>query len=259
MIVLVTGASSGIGRALVLHYLSRGHTVAALARRGERLAALAEEAAFLPGKLSTSIADVTDKAAMEAIVARIEQEFGPIMLAIANAGIAEEQEGPDLDLEQLRRMLEVNLIGAANMLAPVTARMRSRKVGQVVALSSLSAIQNLPLLTAYGASKAAVNALMEGLYWQLRPCGVAVTTICPGFVRSEMTEGRVAQRWCMPLDRAVARIVRAIERRDRLCCFPVWARLGLGCLRLLPGALSVPLLMGSASAMREPPTRPLPF
>ena len=231
MVVLITGASSGIGRALAQHYLRQGAIVAVVARRMYRLATLRDDGGHgmfvFPG-------DVTDRDAMAVIVSEIERTLGPIELAIACAGVAEEQSAPDLDLGSLQRALATNVCGTFNMLVPAAAAMRARGRGQVVAISSLAAEHSVPRMTAYCMSKAALNSGMQGLHFLLRGTGISVTAICPGFIATDMTAGRVPARRCMPLDRATAKIVSGIRRRRRVYHFPAWQYLLLRLLRLVP-------------------------
>jgi len=237
MIVLITGASSGIGRELVRHYLREGHIVAAIARRATRLTALGAEHPDAGDRFAWFAADVSDRAAMAALVARIERVIGPIELAVASAGLAEEHTTPDFDPASLERSLATNVCGVFNVLAPVAEAMRPRGHGHLVAISSLAAERSLPRMTAYCASKAALNSGMEGLDLLLRGSGISVTTIRPGFIATEMTDGRVASRSCMPLDRAMAKIIRAIRHRRRSCRFPASQHLLLRALGFVPNSI----------------------
>jgi NAD(P)-dependent dehydrogenase (short-subunit alcohol dehydrogenase family) len=248
MIVLISGASSGIGRALAQHYLSQGETVVAIARHAGALAELDAESS---GRLYAFARDVTDESAMTAVVTEVEQHLGPISLAIASAGIAEDEAAPDLDPATLRRTLATNVSGALNILAPVAARMRPRGEGQIVAISSLAAMLALPHMTAYCASKAALNIAMDGLHFLLRGSGVRVTTICPGFIATNMTEGRIQPIWCMQLGWALPRILRAIECRRRFCRFPQWQYVLLRVLGLLPDALRMRGLRSGAAMVLQ--------
>ena len=245
MIVLITGASSGIGRGLVLHYLGLGHTVVAVARRAPQLASVRAEQPGIGERLITFPANVTDRTSMAAIVRQVERTMGPIELAIASAGIAEEQTAPDLDLVGLELALTTNVCGVFNALVPAAAAMRQRGYGHIVAISSLAAEQSLPRMTAYCASKAALNSAMAGLDLLLRGTGICITTVCPGFIATEMTSGRVPPNWCMTLDRAVTKIADAIRRRRRICHFPVWQYLALCLLGFIPPPVRQALLLAA--------------
>ena len=228
MVVLITGASSGIGRALASHYLDRGTAVAAIARRGAALHGLHRPDA----RLAIFTVDVADRARMEAVVSEVERALGPIHLAIACAGVAEHEIGPDnLMLEGLALMLATNTVGAFNTLVPAAAAMRARGDGHIVAISSLAALHGIPIMAGYCMSKAALESGMQSLRHALHNTGVQVSVIAPGFVATEMTVGRVAPVFCMPLERAVQRIVAAIERRWPVYRFPLWQH---AVIRILP-------------------------
>lgn len=227
MTVLITGASSGIGRALALHYLDRGAAVATVARRAAALHTLDRP----EGRLTVFAADVTDRAGMQAVISEVERTHGPIRLAIACAGVAEHETGPNVMLKGLDLMLATNAVGTFNTLVPIASLMRARGGGHIVAISSLAALHGVPIMAGYCMSKAALESGMQALRHALHGSGVRVSVIAPGFVATEMTAGRVAPVFCMPLDRAVQRIVAAIERRRPVCRFPLWQH---AVIRMLP-------------------------
>ncbi|MEO0535697.1 MAG: SDR family NAD(P)-dependent oxidoreductase [Cyanobacteria bacterium P01_A01_bin.123] len=238
MIILITGASSGIGRKLVLHYLKQEHTVVAIARREHKLKDL-RQAVSNPDKLKLFPADVTDKAQMQAAIATIEETVGPLDLVIANAGVTTQHLTPQLDLVAFEQLMNTNVMGSLYTLVPATQAMMPRGHGQVVAISSLAAFHAFPRISTYCATKAALNAQISGLYWSLKPYGIQVTTICPGFVETEMTLGQqVPKVWCLKADKAVEKIVRAIAQKRRLYRFPFWQSQLVGLLNLLPPALN---------------------
>jgi short-subunit dehydrogenase len=251
MVVLITGASSGIGRALAQHYLSQGRSVVAIARRSALLEDLGREAT---GRLYVFPGDVTDRDGMAGIVAEVERCAGPITLAIAAAGVADHEVESDFDPAICERTLSTNVCGTFNVLAPVAANMRRRGGGHIVAISSLASLGALPQMASYCASKAALNVGMDGMRFLLHGSGVRVTTICPGFIATAMTADRIQSRWCMPLDKAMPKILRAIERRRRVCCFPFWSHVGLRALDLLPASLRIAVLRVALGMAL--PTRP---
>jgi short-subunit dehydrogenase len=238
MTVLITGASSGIGYALTLHYLKQGCSVAAIARREAKLQALYQEPQCRYGHLKIYAADVTQKQVMADVVATVEKDLGPIELAIANAGITAQNLEAKLDLEQVEQLMLTNVMGVANTLAPVIDAMLLRGQGQIVGISSMAALHSLPRISAYCASKVAVNYLLEGLYRDLKPHGIHVSTICPSFIDTEMTvKEQVPDRWCMQREVAIAKIVRAIKQRQRFYCFPYWSYQFLNILGILPNVV----------------------
>jgi short-subunit dehydrogenase len=233
--ILITGASAGIGRKLALHYLNCGLPVAAVARRQAKLEELQQESRGSNGSLRIYAADVTDKHRMAEVVTAVEQELGPIDLAIANAGVTAQQVTAQLNLEVVEHLFSTNVMGVMYTLVPAMTAMMARGQGQLVAISSLAGILPIPRLGVYGACKTAINYQLEALYWHLKPHGITVTTICPGFIESEMTESQqVPSHWCMNTDRAVAQIVKAIAQKRRFYGFPFVSYHFLRILGLLP-------------------------
>ncbi len=238
MIILITGASSGIGRRLVLHYLNQGHIVAAVARREAKLRDLYLEPQSQQGTLKIYPADVTDKQRMAEVITNIERDLGALDLAIANAGISDQQLQGNLDLEAFRQMMQTNLMGVFYTLTPTIEAMMQRSRGQVVAISSLVSLYPIPPISTYCASKAALNYQLEGLYWTLKPYGINVTTICPGFIATDMTlKQGIPQYLCLKPDDAVKKIIGAIAKKRRLYYFPFWQHQILNILNILPNTL----------------------
>ncbi|MGL5940010.1 MAG: SDR family NAD(P)-dependent oxidoreductase [Waterburya sp.] len=238
MVILITGASSGIGRKLVLYYLNQGHTVAAVARCKEKLAELYQESQSQLGTLKIYPADVTDKGRMAEVITVIEKDLGFLDLAIANAGIANQQLTANLDLEAFEQLMQTNVIGVFNTLVPTVKAMMQRGRGQIVTISSLAAFHPIPRLSTYCASKVALNYQLAGLYWTLKPHGIKVTTICPGFIETEMTvKEQVPMYWCMDVNKAVEKIAKAIAQKRRLYCFPFRQYQLIKLLGILPNVI----------------------
>ncbi|WP_019499603.1 SDR family NAD(P)-dependent oxidoreductase [Pseudanabaena sp. PCC 6802] len=238
MNVLITGASSGIGYALTLHYLKHGCSVAAIARRETKLQALYQEPQCRYGHLKIYAADVTQKQAIADVVAMAEKDLGPIELAIANAGITAQNLEAKFDLDRFEQIVKTNVMGVANTIAPVIDAMLLRGRGQIVGISSMAALHAMPRISAYSASKVALNYLLEGLYRDLKPHGIHVTTICPSFIDTDMTvKEQVPAHLCMQREVAIAKIVRAIEQRRRFYCFPYWSYHFLNMLNILPNVV----------------------
>lgn len=231
--VLITGAASGIGRQLARLLAAEGARIAALDLNAAGLEALQAE---LPGKpLATAVADVTDLHATRSAVARLEGQLGPMDLLIACAGIGRGTPADEFNADDVNVTLRINLIGVVNAIDCVLAGMRQRKSGHLVVLSSLASYRGLPLMSAYCASKAGVNALFDALRVELKPYNVACTTICPGWIRTPMTDPlNVPERDKTSVEDAGRIILDAIRRRRAFLAFPsrlVW-RVRL--LRYLP-------------------------
>src|SRR5262245_29946901 len=177
-VVLITGGASGIGRELALQLAQEGARVAALDINAGMLESLSE---VLPGS-AIACADVTDRQSLKIGVEKIRQHLGPIDMLIAGAGLGFETSALEFHAEEFERLLKVNLIGVANSVEAVLPEMLKRRTGHIVAISSLASFRGLPLMLAYCASKAGVNALMDGLRVEVKPFGICATTICPGWI-----------------------------------------------------------------------------
>jgi short-subunit dehydrogenase len=220
-VVLITGASSGIGRGLAVELARRGAAVGLLARRAELLDEIVAEIEAAGGRALALACDVTAAAAVRDAAGQLSERFGPIDVLIANAGVASTANADNLKAEQIAGLINVNVIGVANTVTAVLDGMVERGRGQLVAISSLAAYRGLPKSAAYCASKAAVSAFFESLRLDLESKGIAVTIIHPGFIKTALTAGRKAQMpYLMELDGAVEKIVRAIERRKKSYAFP---------------------------------------
>lgn len=216
--VMITGASSGIGRGLALAIADRGARLGLLARRQSLLD---EIVSSVKGRAVSVVADVRDAEAMKLAAQRVRDELGPIDILIANAGIGTSDHISRLNPEHAADIININVLGAANSVAAVVPQMIERGKGQLVAISSLAAYRGLPKSAAYCASKAAVSAYFESVRIDLRGTGVDVTIIHPGFIKTPLTAGRDAKMpYLMELDDALPKILSAIEKRKKSVAFP---------------------------------------
>ncbi len=186
--VWVTGASSGIGRAVCLELAKRGWIVAATARRQEELENLSREAAGLLGRIVAHPADVTNEAAMRQAVLTIEMAHGPIALAFFNAGIAPYIRAPNIDMVAIRQVFEVNVFGVFNCLSAIMPLMAGRKKGQIAVTASVAGYGGLPKAAAYGATKAALINACESLKFDCDEIGIKLQLVNPGFVKTPLTD-----------------------------------------------------------------------
>jgi short-subunit dehydrogenase len=220
-VAVITGASSGIGRALAVALAARGARVGVTARRADRLDELTREVRAAGGTIEAAACDITDRAATLAAVRGLADRLGPVDLMIANAGLGQTAGADPMNVPVFEQMVKVNVLGVAYSFEAVMESMLARRSGHLVAISSLAAYKGLPNSAGYCATKAAVNTYCEGLRIELHGRGVAVTCVCPGFVRTEMTAGKTHP---MPLvmgaDRAAARILGALARRPKVYNFP---------------------------------------
>jgi len=253
MRVVITGASSGIGAALARHYAGPQSTLALIARREPELARLA---ASLPGETLVYPLDVADGAALERAAQDFVGRCGAPNLVIASAGISVGTHGDELaDVAKLRRMLEVNTAGLAASLAAFAPAMRAAGRGTLAGIASVAGFRGIPGAGAYSASKAAAIAWLESLRNELAGSGLAVVTVCPGYVDTPMTRvNRYRMPFLLPADEAARRIARAIAARRRMAVIPWQMALVGPVLRLLPGALFDRLM---AKRGRKPRDLPL--
>lgn len=220
-VAVVTGASSGIGRALAKALAGEGARVGLIARRRDQLEALAGEIAAAGGTAALAVADVGDRGQVGGAVEEVRGRLGPVDLLVANAGVGAPTLLDPMNVSDVEKMMRVNVLGVVNAVAAVLPEMLRRGRGHLAAVSSLAAYKGLPGESGYCSSKAAVNAFLEGLRIQLRGRGVAVTTICPGFVKTPMTDvNDFPMPWLLRADEAARRIVGALRRRKKVYNFP---------------------------------------
>lgn len=220
-VAVVTGASSGIGWALAKALAAHGAKVGLVARRGDRLALLADEIKQAGGATALATADVGDRQQTVAAIQHIAAQLGPVDLLVANAGVGMPTFLEPMNVADIEAMFRVNVLGVVYAVEAVLPEMLRRGSGHLAAVSSLGAYKGFPGESAYCASKAAVNTLMEGWRIHLRGRGVAVTTICPGFIKTPMTDiNTFAMPFLMTADEAARRIVRALRRQRKVYNFP---------------------------------------
>jgi len=218
---LITGASSGIGRSLARRIAASGEPVALLARRQALLEALVQEIEAAGGRALGIRCDVTDRRAVQEAFRRAEAELGPTGRLVANAGGAAPTLIDPFEAEHVAEVIDLNLMGAVYCIEAVLPGMLERGEGQLVAVSSLAAYRGLPTSAAYSASKAALTNLMESLRIDLRPRGIDVTVVAPGFVRTK--PGAKSSRkkpFRLDLETATERIWKAIQTRKAYDAFP---------------------------------------
>ncbi|MEP7213795.1 MAG: SDR family NAD(P)-dependent oxidoreductase [Acidobacteriota bacterium] len=221
-IILLTGASSGIGEALAVAFAKSGAVVGLVARRGELLVEVAERCEAAGGTARVFACDVTDEAAVNSAAESFRAEFGHIDIMIANAGIGgNDAETRSLKPAAVKKVIDINLMGAVNAVSAVLPAMRERGSGQLVAISSLAGFRGLPKSAAYSASKAAMTAFFESVRLDTIGTGVSVTIIQPGFIKTPLTSGRENKMpFVMELDDAIPHFLNAIEKRKRFAAFP---------------------------------------
>lgn len=220
--VFLTGASSGIGEGLAAALARKGAVIGLLARRRDMLDKLKARCEKAGGTARVFACDVTDADAVAAAAAEFVHEFEHIDVLIANAGIGgNNRETRDLQPIAVKKVIDINLLGAVNSVHAVLPAMLKRGSGHIVAISSLAGFRGLPKSAAYSASKAGMTAFFESVRLDVKHQGVDVTIIQPGFIKTPLTSGRDAKMpFLMELDDAIPHFIRAIERKKRFAAFP---------------------------------------
>ncbi len=220
-VAIITGASSGLGEGLAIALAGRGIRVGLLARRLDRLKNLEERINNSGGEAFAVACDVSQEDDVKAAHREIASRFGEVDLLIVNAGIALNMGRDILNPSMLEQIYRVNLFGPIYSIQEVLPGMLQRRKGHIVALSSLASFRGYPKLQGYSGSKSALNRELECLRNRVYKKGVHVTTICPGFIRTELTEKMpVNQPFLMELDPAVKMILSAIDKKKRRFLFP---------------------------------------
>jgi len=235
---LVTGASSGLGRALSVGLGRQGWRVVLAARREEALQEAAAEVRDAGGEALVQVLDVGDTEDCVATVRRLDTELGGLDLVVANAGVGPDRERSPLSWEALAGPCHVNFCGAVATLTAALPQMVERGRGHLVGISSLSSFGALPGSGAYCAPKAGLNMMLDCLRLDCEPRGVAVTTVHAGFIDTPMVaHRRQIMPQLMPASEAATRILEALPRRPARIDFPqplAWiARAGAGLPRQL--------------------------
>ena len=240
---VLTGACGGLGQALARELLSQGAVVALVGLHRPSLQALA---ALAPMRCAVYTPDVADSTAMQAMAADWMSRRGTPDLVIANAGVAGGFDTAEADdLAVLRRMLEVNLLGAATTFQPFVKAMRAQRRGALVGVASIAGWRGMPGNGAYCASKGGLIRYLESLRAELRSESIVVSTVSPGYLRTSLTAGnRFAMPGLMEPEVAAKAILAGIARGRTHIVLP--ARIGwvARLLNLLPGALHDRLLLG---------------
>lgn len=256
--VLVTGASSGIGRALCQQFAREGWTVGALARSKEKLRALAEEAKDAKGRILALPADVTKQAEVDAAMGTLLAEGeGPPALAILNAGVYLPVDAPRFDAEAMAQSCNINLTGTARCVEALMPDMVARGAGRIVLVSSVTGYGGLPTSAAYGATKAGLINMAECLEIELKRHGLRVQVVCPGFVATPAQENNDFPKPMMvTADTAASAIRRGIAQNRFEIHFPKTFTLIMKALYALPRPLHLRLVRNFTGWGKRPWEKP---
>lgn len=235
--MLITGATSGLGRALALAYAAPGRALILHGRAADRLDAVSRQCTAMGSRVESKALDLRDGSLLDAWLAELSQH-DPVDLAIINAGIIDSQNRgsttamPGADW---REIMDVNVRAAIGCASAVIGAMRRRGSGQIALMSSLLAYCALPAAPAYSASKAALKAYGEALRPTLAREGIRVNVILPGFIDTAMSDQLPLYRpFMLSPDDAARRIVRGLARNQARVSFPLPLVLAARGLSLLP-------------------------
>jgi NADP-dependent 3-hydroxy acid dehydrogenase YdfG len=233
--ILITGASSGIGRALAIEWAKRGAHVVVTARREPELLSLCEEIAKAGGRADHLVCDVSDAEAAYGIAKKGEAIMGSLDMIVANAGVGYGAHASRLKLENVIQTIDVNVRGAFATLLGALPIMLAQKHGHLVGVSSLAGRRALPNTADYCASKAALSAFLEGLRLDLGRTGLVVTDVQPGFVATPMTaqnDFEMPFLWDAP--KAARYVADRLERSPNVVAFPLPLRFLTRLSQLVP-------------------------
>jgi short-subunit dehydrogenase len=238
---IVTGASSGIGAQLARDVAARGMRVALLARRGDRLEALAAAIRAAGGEAVAIPCDVAERGSVEAAVQTAAERHGRIDLLVNSAGYGRHVLFKDHDVADIERMVRTNVLGTVYTIKAALPIMRARGRGWIVNLSSVAGKLGQPDEAAYSATKFAVAGLSEGLSYELAPLGIHVMTVYPALVRTEMFTPEVMARMPRGAERSFLepeefsrRVLRALARGRYEVTVPGYIGIAYAIRMLLP-------------------------
>lgn len=265
--IFLTGAASGIGKALALTFAQKGVRLVLVDVQDDALQATATLCRTMGADVHVALCDVASLAAMRQLKARLPERFLGVDVVIANAGISLITSAEAFDPEQNERIIRINYTGTVNAVSLFLPEMVARRAGQVAAVSSLAGYRGLPGSACYGASKAAQSIFLEGLRVDLRPHGVKVSCVYPGFVDTPINQP-LLDLYKLPHmltpEEAAKRIVRGLARGHSKIAFPLpsvimgWFAIRMPnriydfCMRINPYRKKPTAVLKQADATAEP-------
>ncbi len=233
--VFITGASSGLGRGLARLYAETGSVIGLVGRREDALRTLAAELERRGARSEIYPVDVRSTERMEAASSHFFESAGGCDVVIANAGIGEARKDLRCDSGAAAEVMHVNVIGLTNTLLPWVDRMRTQGSGTLVGMASVAGYRAIPGSLSYSASKAAVMTFMEGLQMELDGSGVHAMSICPGFIRTPLTDkNEFSMPFLMECDEACPKMKKAIDQKRRRYTFPFPMLVAAQMMRVAP-------------------------
>lgn len=236
---LITGASTGIGKELARLMARQGYMLGLIARRAPlleelRLQILGENP---QAQVWTAVADVNDDVQIRTAILGLAEKFGGLDIFIANAGIGVQTPAWKNNWQEIRPILQTNILGAIASLEAAKEIMLKQKSGHLVGISSVAAFRGLPATSAYCTSKAALMTYLEAIRADLKGNGITVTSIHPGFIATPMTEKNGFMPFLLSAEVGAQKILRAIQKKKSRFIFPWPMKILVGMMRLLPDGL----------------------
>jgi short-subunit dehydrogenase len=252
--IVITGASSGIGAALAEHLAQYGGRVALVARREQRLQAVARRVREAGGTPLVVVCDVTDAAAVADAYRRVVAGQGEVTVAFLGAGTGDLMRLEGFSADRFKRLVEVNLFGVAHWLEHLLPPMVQRQRGTLVGISSLASQRGLPGNAGYCASKAGLSRMLESLRVEANPLGIQISVVEPGFVRSELTDrNRFKMPFLVETPEAARLIADAVAEGQGWIRFPWQMSTAMRLLGTLPGGLYDKIGARMAGKVRKRP------
>ena len=237
-VILVTGASEGIGAACAHAFRRRGARLSLIARSQEKLQSVAS------GDDLITAGDLREPAVRHEVVSRTIRHFGRIDVLVNNAGVALYSPAWQAAQDQVRDMFELNVMAPLDLVQQVVPHMRAQGGGAIVNIGSIAGKVTLPWVTLYSATKYAIGSLTDGLRMELRSYGIHTMTVCPGYVKTRFQENALAgtppklaglrQRWAITPERCAEDIARGLERSARTVVTPRTGWIMVALARIAP-------------------------
>ncbi|MBT3478507.1 MAG: SDR family NAD(P)-dependent oxidoreductase [Candidatus Marinimicrobia bacterium] len=219
--VFITGASSGIGEYLAYAYAKQNYFIGLAARRGDLLESVVSKCKELGGDGKAYPLDVLDADACKSAIDDFISLPGEVDTIYANAGVGSPDALSSGSAKTMNHILSINILGVTNSVMPFIPHLKLQKSGKIVVVSSVASFRGVGHHSAYSGSKAAVRNISQGWRSALYKYGISVTAICPGFIKSEMTnDNEMPMPFLLETNEAVKKIIRAVEKKKKVFIFP---------------------------------------
>jgi len=229
--IWITGASSGIGKAVAEKFAAEGWKVAVSARRKELLQDMAKDQ-----NISSFPLDVTDRSQINNVFENILKEFGNIDVCLFSSGTYEPKDEQNIDPDKIKNVINVNFLGVIDCVKTVEEYFKNKKTGHISIVSSIAGYRGLPNSSGYGPSKAALTNFCESIYFDFKKFGVRVSVISPGFIKTPLTDkNEFPMPFLKTVDYAANQIFNGLVKSNAFeIHFPKGLTLTLKFLRILP-------------------------